>query len=352
MPEFIDTPIYLLILIIINFLVIVMGIALTFFHNYRYTFFTKKEKLLDLRFNQIIARTILFKKNINDELINTINSIGQLKKEKVRNILIKNLEVYLNFLESEESNLVIELYRRLNLSTEPKKMLYSHSRSKIRRALYELINFHVPVDRNRILQLQQSKHKTLREKANVYTLQMFHSNIYEFLDYPGQKLTKWEQLKYFQLINKRTILKKPKYRKWVSEKYHPSIVSLALDFVSYYYQVDALSNIYDLIPRADKLLRKKLINTIGKLRQTDSMCFLINWYDYEKSTTCRIEIIKSLGYIAYNDVFVIDFLNKLFEENKNLNVKKAIVIAQSRLKNTTNIPIIEIKEKEFDKVYT
>lgn len=340
MSEFINLfPIYLRILILCNFLTVVVGTTLVLIYNFIYDKNYKRYNNLKEIFTDLVGSIIFEKQEILKDDLKLIESYGVYKSKNVRKIFIETLKSFKNFLKGDEEEILDELYDCLNFENYSLKALNSLNENNIVSAIEELRQFQKKIDKETIIKFQKHKNRKIREVANYYVLSVCDDDIYNFLDFPEQSFTKWEQLEYFQLITKRSKIKKPHFRKWINPKYDSSIIRLALDLVAYYYQDNATENIHELLKNPDESLKQKLITTLGKVGSCTSIPILIDLYPKETCINCKREILKSLGYIGNNDNNINAFLTEVYNNEKNLDLKKTSILALKHNTQSVNTPV-------------
>lgn len=218
-------------------------------------------------------------------------------------------------------------------------------------ALDRLNRFKIIVNRTKIKKLQKHKNSDIRELANAYTLNIYDSDdIYEFFDFTTEAFTPWQQLEYFQLITNRPLAPKADFGKWINPKYENSIINLSLDLVAYYHQETAIEPIHSMIKIDHTKMRRKMIRTLGILNQKRSINVLIDLYLEEGDMKCKIEIVKSLGYMGYKNEKVIHFLEELLKTEFHTNSRKAILAALSRATGSESILENKIYRYELEKI--
>ena len=206
------------------------------------------------------------------------------------------------------------------------------------------------VNRTKIKKLQKHKNSEIRELANAYTLNIYdRDDIYEFFDFTTEPFTPWQQLEYFQLIINRSTAPKADFSKWINSNYVNSIISLSLDLVAHYHQNTAIEPIHSMIKINNTKMRRKMIKTLGLLNQKESINILMELYNEESDVNCKIEIIKSLGYMGNKNEQVTQFLENLLHTEFHTNFRKAILIALSRATSSESILENKIYRYELEK---
>ena len=100
--------------------------------------------------------------------------------------------------------------------------------------------------------------------------------------------------------------------------------------VAHYHQNTAIEPIHSMIKINNTKMRRKMIKTLGLLNQKESINILMELYNEESDVNCKIEIIKSLGYMGNKNEQVTQFLENLLHTEFHTNFRKAILIALSR----------------------
>ena len=344
-----DFPRYLLYLILFNFFIIVLGVILVFLYNLSSSIYKKRKEKLEARLMKLLRELLLDKSDIELKDVAPFIALGVQRQKRIREVFIECLTQYSSFLDGNEAENIVKIYNLLGLQEHKIKELSSISTSKIIHAIDELTRFKVPVKRETMVRFQKSKNSMIRELANSYTLTIYNDNNYDFFSFNEDSFTKWENLTYFQLIINRTDLRKPHFAKWISPEYKPTVIILAMDLASYYYQQNAAEKIHPMLTTPDCALRFEMINNLGKLNYNTSPPILMELYDIEKDIRCKREIIKSLGYMTHHTVQVTDFLKKALEKESNINLRKAIIIALKRNTSESMIPSVNFPtlEKEL-----
>lgn len=341
-------PDYLRDIMSFNAVIIVYGILIIYLYDCILTYNKKKYRHLPDVLMKITSELIFDKKNLNSNDIKKLEQLNIKTNSRVRIIFVKILTQYSLFLKEDEDKTITKIYKSLDLHKDKIKDLSSFSKNKIIRALFELKNFNILVDRKYIIPLQKHKNKSIREVANSYTLKMYDEDIYDFLDFSNDSFTPWEQLEYFQLIINRTTLKKPHFKKWISPAYNATIVNIALDLCCYYYQDNAVESIHKMIKSADDQLRFNMITALGKLNHSSSIPILMELFEHEECTKCKREIIKSLGYMGYENKEIHQLLENALKTEKNINLRKALAISLQRTMSQSTIPAIDFETTKFN----
>lgn len=344
-------PRYLLYLIIFNFSIIFLGWMLVALYNLSSSFYKKSNEELEAQFIKILRELLLNQPAFELEDLKPLIDLDVQRKRRIREIFIESLTQYSCFLDGDAAENITKIYRLLGLEKYKIKELSSIYDSNIIHAIDELTRFKVPIKREKMVQLQKSKNSMIQELANSYTLTIYKDNIYDFFTFNEDPFTKWMNLTYFQLIINRTDLKKPHFQQWISPQYKPTVVKLAMDLASYYYQHNAAEKIHPLLTTPDAAFRFEMINNLGKLNYPPSPQILMELYDREEDMRCKREIIKSLGYMTYQTVQVRDFLEQTLENESGINLRKAIIIALKRAKSESTIPSVNFPalEKQLQK---
>lgn len=344
-----NIPNYLFELFIFNILTVNVGMILIFIYNLPIAFYGKSNTKIKNIFNEMLNEIILFKKDINDDDIKKIKRLRVKRNRRVRIIFINLLKDYTIFLKGNEFEILTKIYKSLDLHKQDIKDLDSRFEKRVISAIDRLNRFKINVDREKMIKLQKHKKPDIRELANCYTLNMYHHNIYDFFNFTPEPLTKWQQLEYFQLIINRYSSQKTDFSPWISSKYDLSVVNLALDLVAHYYQANAVPYIHEMIKIDDSKLRRKMIKTLGIINHQDSIEVLINLFHEEKNINCKLEIVKSLGYMGNNNKQVTDFLENLLKIEFHTNLRKAILIATTRANSSVSVVEKRIYNFELEK---
>lgn len=339
-----DFPRYLLYLILFNFFIIVLGVILVYLYNLSSLIHKKRNDKLKAHFIEMLRVLILDKMDIELSDLKPFINLGVLRVRQIREIFIETLTEYYYFLDGNEAENISKIYRLLGLHKNKIKDLSSINNSKTIHALAELTRFKIKVKREIMVGLQKSNNSIIRELANVYTLTIYDDNIYDFFNFNNYPFTKWKSLTYFQTIINRTDLKKPHFQQWISLQYKQDVVMLAMDLASYYYQHNAAEKIHPILNSPNHVLRFEMINNLGKLNYYTSPGILMKLYDQEKNMKCKIEIIKSLGYITHHTEEITEFLETNLEKEIGINLKKAIIIALTRTKSKSTLSSISFPE--------
>ncbi len=341
-------PGYLLYLILFNFFIILLGLVLVYVYNLSSSIYKKRNKNLETQFIKLLRELLLAKKDIELSDLKPFIDLGVQRQKKIREIFIESLTQYSCFLGGNEARNIEKIYTLLDLQKAKIKDLSSIFNSAVIQAIDELTRFKVPVEREIMVQLQKKENSMIRELANSYTLTIYKDNIYDFFSFNDDRFTKWKHLTYFQLIINRTDLKKPHFGQWISPEFKSTVISLAMDLASYYYQQNAAENIHAMLNTLDCALRFQMINNLGKLNNPSSPEVLMKLFVVEKDKRCKREIIKSLGYMTHNTSEVTHFLKTTLAKENSINLKKAIIIALKRTTSDSTIPSIYFPEFEHE----
>lgn len=318
---------------IFNIVVVNIGMLLIFIYNNPIAVDDKKNKKIKNIFSELLSELILNENKIELKQNHVIKQLKVLEKKRMKTIFIKTLKEYAIFLKGKEFEALTEIYKSINLHINDIKDLDSNRVNSILNALERLNRFKIKVDREKIKALQKHKSPEVRELANSYTLNIYNDlDIYEFLDFTNEPLTPWQQLEYFQLITNNIEAPVINFSKWIDPKYDNSLILLALDLCGHYKQKNASTAIQIMLNiSTDSRVRIKLIKTLGIINDTDAIEFLIQIFKIESEKKCKIEIIRSLGYLGYKNKNVIIFLENLIENETNISIKKAAIIGLNRV---------------------
>lgn len=113
------------------------------------------------------------------------------------------------------------------------------------------------------------------------------------------------------------------------------MILLALDLCGHYKQKNAAPAIRNLLNITnDSKVRSKLIKTLGIINDTDAIEFLMELFKTENEVKCKIEIIRSLGYLGYKNGKVELFLKNLIRNESSISIKKAAIIGLNRVNSS------------------
>ena len=345
-----NIPDYLLNIFLFNIIVVNIGMFLVFIYNIPGLFNSKNNLKIKNAFKELLSEILISDIGEKSEKIKIIEILKVQKSRRIRTIFVKVLIEYTIFLKGEDFDKLTGIYKSLGLHQKDIKDLDSIFTKRILNALERLNRFKIVVYRSKIKELQQHKNSSIRELANAYTLNIYDDNIYDFFDYAIEPFTPWQQLAYFQLIINRPTGHKADFSTWINPKYDHSVISLALDLVSYYYQSNAVKPIHEMIRLDDEKIRRKMIKTLGVLNQKDSIDVLKALYDEEKEMSCKMEIIKSLGYMGNNNENVTNFLEELLETEFHTNIRKTILIAMDRAISSQSVLGNRLAVFELEKI--
>jgi len=345
-----NIPSYLLDFFLFNIIIINIGMFLVFIYNIPVIINSKKNNKIRNIFSEILSETILLENKENIEKIKILKKLKVQKNRRIRTIFIKVLKEYTIFLKGTEFVTLTDVYKSLGLHIKDIKDLDSIFTKRVLGALDRLNRFKIVVNRTKIKKLQKHKNSEIRELANAYTLNIYdRDDIYEFFDFTTEPFTPWQQLEYFQLIINRPTAPKADFSKWINSNYVNSIISLSLDLVAHYHQNTAIEPIHSMIKINNTKMRRKMIKTLGLLNQKESINILMELYNEESDVNCKIEIIKSLGYMGNKNEQVTQFLENLLHTEFHTNFRKAILIALSRATSSESILENKIYRYELEK---
>ncbi|MBV2196373.1 MAG: HEAT repeat domain-containing protein [Flavobacterium sp.] len=337
MIELIDNiPDTLFRIFIFNIIIVNIGMLLVFIYNNPIALDDKKNKKIKNIFNELLNELILNVNKIDLKQNHVIRQLKVLEKRRVKIIFIKMLREYAIFLKGKEFEALTEIYKSIDLHVKDMKDLESRRTKTILNAIERLNRFKIVVDREKMRKLQKHSSPEVRELANSYTLNIYKDpDIFEFLDFTKEPFTPWQRLEYFQLIINNKEAPIIEFSKWIHPNYDNSLILLALDLCGHYKQKNAAPAIRNLLNITnDSKVRSKLIKTLGIINDTDAIEFLMELFKTENEVKCKIEIIRSLGYLGYKNGKVELFLKNLIRNESSISIKKAAIIGLNRVNSS------------------
>lgn len=314
----------------------VLLILLYTLYHWVYTLRTRNQKQVLM---QIVENILFDSHQLTPSTIEKFNALGIQNSNAMQTNLVKILMQYSLFIKGEERGLINKIYRDVGLAKKDLGALQSPFPNQVIKALNKLGRFGIYVDPDQIRKLQKNKNSDIREVANLYVVGYFRDNVFDFLDFTEEPLTKWQQLEYFHVFINRKQVKIPEFSRWIRETYDPSVVHLAIEFAAHFLQRDASYAIENFLNGSTHTMRKTMIAALGKLGNPDSIPFLRNWYMKESNLLCKKSIIKSLSYLAdkQSKAEIHHFLSEQQKNESSVLLQKSIERAIRKISSSADI---------------
>lgn len=339
LSDFLNSPLwgyfqYGLLLVIISALVLSYVLIDVYRrrNNQKRKAYNETEKTIVPLINTAILRPYL--NGISAETINIPaqeikNFIGASKDR--RRALIKILVHYITLYNGNLGGVFFRLYHELALYEDLKKKLTGENVKHKILAVDELDFF--KVKNEEILKIvknfQSHESEILRESSNYYILQVVDGKLNRFLLNLTHPLSEWERRQYFKLITRKNHAVVPAFYKHVKSGAHPTKIMLCIDLCIFYYQVEVIDSIFELIETDDSAFNLGLLNALGRFYTPEHASKLKSRYTDFRNTACKVEILKALGRVG--SVSDLEFLFEKFKSEENGLIKKHAAISAFKI---------------------
>ncbi|MGZ5274113.1 MAG: HEAT repeat domain-containing protein, partial [Kaistella sp.] len=217
-----------------------------------------------------------------------------------RRALIRILVNYITLYSGNLGSVFFRIYNELELYADLKKKLTGRNVKHIILAIDELDFF--KVKNEEIMKLvgsfQSHESEILRESSNYYMLQVTDGKLNRFLMNLNHPLSEWERLQYYKLITRKNHRIVPQFYRHITSGTHPTKTLLCIDLCIYYYQVEVIDSIFELLTTDDSAFNLKLLNALGRFYTPEQAAKLKDRYDDFSHAACKVEILKALGRIG------------------------------------------------------
>ena len=331
-------PAYLRHLIFFNTLTIIVSVMAIIVYGIITRYYRRHTKDMKDVLMEILEEILFDHKKVTPELLSKFKSTGLAKSKSMQKILQIILMQYSLFVKGEERALINKIFLGLHFDKQELRKIHSRFPKHVIKAVNKLGRFNVYIDRDIIKKLQHSPNAQIREVANLYTVGFYRDEIFEFFEFTPEPLTPWQQLELYHVFIARRKVKVPEFSRWIRLEYDPSIIKLSSELAVHFSQQDASFAIENIVRNCDKKLRVSLITALGKLGHINSIQFLIGYYEEEEDLNCRKAIVESLSYLPDDNLVVPEFLSKIKYQEESILLQKAIFEAQSKTRGA-NFPL-------------
>lgn len=305
-PENIRVSLFVILFCIIS----VVELYLFLFGHYIRDFRNKK---LDKSWKDTISdmlTSIIINGEEENGVENTVNAyLSRFKKlplnrKRVRTILVDEIKVYHSNFTGFTSDVLRELFLRLDLHKYSLKKIKSNYWEIQIEGIREVSQFWLTTYHQLIFELTDHEHEIVRMEAQAAYVKLDKENPFKFLDSLRSRLLPWHQLVLFEIITKAQNVKIPQFGQWL-KSLNDSIVLFSLKLISHFQQLDAIENILLLLKHPNEEIRIQAVQVIGKLEAEFIEHVIYDRFLYDTQKV-KIEIIKSIGKISSGNY--LDFL--------------------------------------------
>lgn len=251
-----------------------------------------------------------------------------------RRALIKILVNYITLYSGNLGSVFFRIYNELELYEDLKMKLQGRNIKQTILAIDELDFFKVKDEEIMKLVKSFESHESeiLRESSNYYMLQVTDGKLNRFLMNLNHPLSEWERLQYYKLITRKNHRIVPQFYRHITSGTHPTKILLCIDLCIYYYQVEVIDSIFELLTTDDSAFNLKLLNALGRFYTPEQAAKLKDRYDDFKYAACKVEILKALGRVGtVNDL---EFLFAKFKSEEDGWVKKHAAISAFKISSS------------------
>lgn len=251
-----------------------------------------------------------------------------------RRALIKILVNYITLYNGKLGSVFFRIYNELELYEDLKMKLQGRNVKHTILAIDEVDFFKVKNEEiMRIVKsFQNHDSEILRESSNYYMLQVTDGKLNRFLMNLNHPLSEWERLQYYKLITRKNHRIIPQFYTHITPGTHPSKILLCIDLCIYYYQVEVVDIIFQLLTTDDSAFNLKLLNALGRFYTPEQAAKLKDRYDDFSYAAAKVEILKALGRVGtVNDL---EFLFAKFKSEEDGWVKKHAAISAFKISSS------------------
>lgn len=312
---------------------------------YLFIFFRKikdlRDKKIDDRWKETISDMLTSliihgeeekgEKYVVSNYISRFNKLP-IQRKRVRNILVDEIKVYHSNFTGFTSDVLRELFLRLNLKKYSLKKMESKYWEVQVEGVRETSQFWLLEYESEISKLTDHEHEIVRMEAQAAYVKINRETPFKFLDTLRGRLLPWHQLILFEIVTKAQNVKIPLFGKWLNS-YNDSIVIFSLKLISHYQQLDAIDKIIALLKHPSEEIRILAVNVIGKLEAEfiENVIYEVFFVDSHK---VKLEVLKSIGKISSGKYlnFLKNSLNEQDFEIKMLAMKAILAHGKKGVK--------------------
>jgi len=230
-------------------------------------------------------------------------------RKRVRTILVDEIKVYHSNFTGFTSDVLRELFLRLDLHKYSLKKIKSNYWEIQVEGIREISQFWLTEYHQLIFELTDHEHEIVRMEAQAAYVKLDKENPFKFLNSLRSRLLPWHQLVLFEIITKAQNVKIPQFGQWL-KSLNDSIVLFSLKLISHFQQLDALDEIIILLKHPNEEIRIQAVQVIGKL-EAEFVEPIIYEHFFNDTPKVQVEIIRSIGKISSGNYF--DFLKSCLD---------------------------------------
>jgi hypothetical protein len=250
------------------------------------------------------------------------NIVGNVNKESL-DIAVDILVEFKN--ENKESERYSFLINALKIVEHLERKFDSRSNSEKMDAFQEAFVLNLNKFDSKVLHYAYSKNSKIRSEARNSHLALSSNDPYRFFDEFDGDLTKWDEIElmqYLKLQNTRGNLEG--LGKWINYSKNDSLVVFLIKMVGFFEQKGIDDILIEKLEDTNEKIRAEAIFTLGALDLKDTEQTLIDRY-YTEPEICQIAIVKTIK--KFNSGKSLSFLQEIFNESNNIDIKKLIAEA-------------------------
>jgi len=263
------------------------------------------------------------KKNSEKDIYDKFEDIvGNVNKESL-DIAVDILVEFKN--ENKESERYSFLINALKIVEHLERKFDSRSNSEKMDAFQEAFVLNLNKFDSKVLHYAYSKNSKIRSEARNSHLALSSNDPYRFFDEFDGDLTKWDEIElmqYLKLQNTRGNLEG--LGKWINYSKNDSLVVFLIKMVGFFEQKGIDDILIEKLEDTNEKIRAEAIFTLGALDLKDTEQTLIDRY-YTEPEICQIAIVKTIK--KFNSGKSLSFLQEIFNESNNIDIKKLIAEA-------------------------
>lgn len=281
-----------------------------------------KEYLLE-KYQQLLMN-YLFDEDKREEAYEELNHVANNRIN--RQILIDQMIDLSVNLKGEIKDDIKELFLRLGLKRDSLEKAHSRKWHENVKGFRELAFMDIREANEQIVKNLNSNNEILRMEAQIAMVRLSDENPYEFLDLLEKPLSLWEQVTLHELQIQHN-LKVPDFKKWFSSK-NTSVVTFALEMVSWYKQQEAGDDLIKLFEHEEEHVRHTAYKVSGELKLNMTLPELVKRYPTE-SPENKLEILRTFAKIPEEEYLT--FLKSVLDDEDDVQLQ---IQATKAMENT------------------